>query len=316
MPQYQRKTSKGLRWWYKFSYQRKTYHSKAIYLSKNEAKRAEIRHYEQLEREAKKPSHKPVVSLRQAIEERLDYVEVKKSKKYYDDNKRYLSILLKEFDDVSIDTIEKSRITSLLLDISKDLQARGKDNYTVNAMLRCYKALFNFTIDNHELDIKNPCMKIELFSIDRKLKYIPPDREIEAVLEICDQGQQQLIEFVKETGCRISEALNVYGRDIEEGTVVLYTRKSRNSDLVPRRVPLSITFERVKPDERIFARWNEYPKFLEKKIKQLGFKEWSWHNLRHRRASLWSKEGKPIFEIMSLLGHSNMTTTQKYLQLL
>jgi integrase len=315
MSQYQRKTSKGFRWWYKFSYDRVTYHSKAIYLSKNEAKRAELKRYEELELQARNPSVKPNLSLLEAINERLDYIEVKKSKKYYDDNKRYFSIFLDKFDDIPVDTIEKSRITSLLLDTSKDLQKRGKDNYKVNAMLRCYKALFNFTIDNHELDIKNPCLKVDLFSIEHKLKYIPPDREIEAVLNICDQGQQQLLEFVKETACRISEALNVYGRDIEEGTVVLYTRKSRNSDLVPRRVALSMKFE-VKPDERVFARWNEYPKFLEKKVKTLGFKEWSWHNLRHRRASLWSKEGKPIFEIMSLLGHSNMTTTQKYLQLL
>jgi site-specific recombinase XerD len=71
-----------------------------------------------------------------------------------------------------------------------------------------------------------------------------------------------------------------------------------------------------KPDEKVFKRWNKRPKFLERKLKQLGLTVWGWHNLRHRFSSKLSKEGKPIFEIMSLLGHSNIETTQIYLQLL
>jgi len=50
----------------------------------------------------------------------------------------------------------------------------------------------------------------------------------------------------------------------------------------------------VTADERVFKEWNEYPKILERKVQQLKH-HLGGHSLRHRRASLLSKEGKPIF---------------------
>ncbi|MBL8008366.1 MAG: tyrosine-type recombinase/integrase, partial [Ignavibacteria bacterium] len=108
------------------------------------------------------------------------------------------------------------------------------------------------------------------------------------------------------------------GRDIGNTFVILYTRKSNNSNSVPRKVPKPEWLDKqmFPDDERVFKEWNEYPKFLDRKVRQLKQLPWGYHSLRHRRASLWSKEGKPIFEIMSLLGHSTIETTQIYLQLL
>ena len=48
MAQYLRILKKGNRWWFKFSYQSKIYFSRAIYLSKIEAKRAEHEKYEEI----------------------------------------------------------------------------------------------------------------------------------------------------------------------------------------------------------------------------------------------------------------------------
>jgi integrase len=320
MPQYQRKVRQGIRWWYKFSYEGLTYHSKAIYLTKNEAKRAENDRYKEIEQQAQNPSHKPDLSLLDAINERLDYVEIKKSKHYYKDNKRYYTKLVDHFGDVSIRDISKRSIQDFLLETSKNLQNDKKDNYSVNAMLNVYKALFNYVIDNHELEMRNPCSKIEPFPVDKKLKYIPTDKDIEAIKNICDEEQELLINFVMETGARINEPLRITGKDITNEFVILYTRKSKNSNLVPRKLPLPECIKEKEiallPDKRLFDRWIEKPKFLERKVKLLNQRPWNWHNLRHRRASLWNKEGKSLYEIMSLLGHSNLKTTQGYLQLL
>ena len=56
-----------------------------------------------------------------------------------------------------------------------------------------------------------------------------------------------------------------------------------------------------------------YPRFLEEKVKELDLPKWNWHGLRRRRASIWANEDKPLFQIMMLLGHSNISTTQRYL---
>ncbi|MGV8018288.1 MAG: tyrosine-type recombinase/integrase [Ignavibacteria bacterium] len=316
MAQYLRNLKKGNRWWFKFSYQNKIYFSKAIYLSKIEAKRAEYLKYEEVSNQARNPSVKPILELLEAINERLDYIKIKKSKAYYRENKRYYSGLYKHFGNRQIEHISKSDITKFLLQMSQKFRQQGKGNYAVNAALRIYKALFQMMIKNHNLDMKNPCVGIDFYPIEKRIKYIPTDQEIKAVKNICDAEERLLIDFIIETGSRISEAIRVKGKDIGNGYVVLYTRKSKNSNLIPRKVPCKIKLPELKLEDRLFSRWSDTPRFIEKKVSKLGQHNWSHHNLRHRFASLLSKEGKPLFEIMLLLGHSNLETTQLYLQLI
>lgn len=318
MPQYQRKIKHGIRWWYKFSYGGLTYHSKAIYLSKNEAKRAENEKYKKVEQQAQNPSQKPDLSLLQVINERLDYIEVKRTKNYYKANKAYYTRLLDHIGDIPISQIKKKDINDFLIEMSKEAKRAGNDNYAVNYMHNLYLALFNHAIEQHELEMRNPCSGIQFFAVKKKIKYIPSDKDIVDVRKLCDPEQLRLFDFVAETAARISEPLKITGKDILEEHVILYTKKSRNSNIVPRKVPKPDCIKDISigENERLFGRWEDAPNFLERKIKTLKQRRWNWHNLRHRRASLWNKEGKSLFEIMSLLGHSNLSTTQKYLQLL
>lgn len=316
LAQYSRKLKKGIRWWFKFDYKGRTYISECIYLSKNEARKAENSKYSEISKRRAGYAEKPILSLLEAINERLDYIQTKKSKHYYKQNKHYCSLLYKEFGIIAIDQITKSDMNSFLLEMSQTLQTNGKDNYAVNAALRIYKALFQMIIKNYDLNISNPCIGIEVFSVKRKMKYIPSDENIEDVKALCNDDQKLLVDFVLETGARINEALQITGKDIGKDFVILYTRKSKYSDLVPRKVPIRFHLPDVESDERLFKLWNNNPKFLEKKIRKLKQKEWNWHNLRHRYASSLSKEGKPLFEIMTLLGHSQLSTTQNYLQML
>lgn len=316
MPVYSRELAKGLRYFYKFDFQGKVHKSKIIYLTKADAKKAEAKAYDHIAKQVSADT--TILNLYDIIDERLDVLQVKKSKGYYRDNKRHYKLLLNHFGNKPIHNISKSDINTFLMKMSKKQQKKGSDNYTVNAMLRNYKALFNYAIDTYELDIKNPCHKLKFYPIEIKLKYIPPDEDIKAVKKICDPKQMILIEFLEDTGARINEALRLKGSDMLHDSVILYTRKSKNSNLTPRKVPKPKCLEQLhfKPDERVFSEWGEQPKFLERKIKVLKQHLWGFHSLRHRRASMWSKEGKPIFEIMSLLGHSQISTTQGYLQLL
>lgn len=316
MGQYPRKLKRGLRWHYKFDYNGVTYFSTFIYLSKGEARKAENARYDEVSSKLVKASYKADLSLKEAIKSRLLYIKGKKSKRYYIENKSYYNILLDRFDDIPIENIRKSDINTLLLETSADLKSNGFDNYKVNSMLRITKALFNHAIDENDLNIKNPCVGIKPFSVKRKLKYIPPDEDIEAVLNICDDEEKRLINFVRESACRINEALRFTETDLFPDYIILYTRKSKNSDLVPRKVPRPHCLKGIslKTDELLFVRWTTYPRFLEDRVKELGQRTWSWHNLRHKKASEESKKGTPLFDIMCLLGHSNLKTTQGYLQ--
>jgi len=319
--QYSRKLKKGFRWFYKFDYDCKMYSSKCIFLSQKDAKKAETKRYDEVSKSISNPDKKPSMSLLTLIESRLDYLKVKKSENYYKATKSYFKLLLTELGkDCLIAAISKQHINTFLLARSEEYQKRGRDNYRVNAMLRAYKALFNYGIQQLDLHLTNPCIGLGLYSIKKKLKYIPTDKEIQQVLDMCDEEEKVLIEFVQETGCRISEAMRFTDTDINGENIVLYTRKSKNSDLTPRVVPAPKVLDKLMPLKKnckIFGRWKTHPKFLEDKIKKLKQpRRWNWHNLRHRYASILSKQGRPLFEIMMLLGHNNLSTTQKYLQLL
>lgn len=315
MGQYRRKLKKGERWFYSGQYLGQKYFSKAIYLTKQECKKAERARIDEIDLSKRSPIK--VMGLHDLMEDRLDYLKLKKSHDYYRETKRYFKTALSHWgNSKSANEISKQDINSLLMSEAKRLQGKNMTNFKVNSMLRSLKALFNYGIRFHDLDIKNPVSFVEFYPIDVHLKYIPTDKEIEAIRETLTKNQKFLFDFAEQTGCRIMEAVRFKAEDIDGDLITLWTRKSKNSNLTPRRIPKPECLADFSGDGKVFAEWNALPRFLNEKVKKTVQKNWSWHNLRHRRASLWAKNGLTTFEIMIRLGHSNLSTTMRYLQLL
>ncbi|WP_408997911.1 tyrosine-type recombinase/integrase [Syntrophus buswellii] len=313
MGQYSRKLKRGVRWFYSGQYLGQKYFSRAIYLTKQEAKRAEREKIEELDELARNPISG--ITLIELMEARLDYLEAKKSKMYYRDNKRYFKIALDYWGrDRAADSITKKDVHDLLLAEAKRLKESKRQNYAVNALLRSLKALFNYGIKIYDLK-QNPFLMAELHSIDVKLKRIPSEAEISAVREKMTDSQKFLFDFVDQTACRVSESLRFRAEDIDGELITLWTRKAKNSNLTPRRIPKPECLTRYRGRGKVFE-WTDHPGFLEKYIKEAGQKPWNWHCLRHRRASIWANDGMTIIEIMNRLGHSNLSTCQRYLRLL
>lgn len=315
MGQYRRKLKKrGWRWYYRGQYLGQKYHSKAIYLTKKEAKDAEREHIGKIDSFMRNP--KLPMLLFDLMEKRLDYIKLNHSKFYYTENKRYFKKGLALWGyNLHVHEIKRKDMEDLLMAEAKRLKQAQRTNHKLNAMIRCYKALFNYGISTHDVDAVNPCFGIKFYPIDTKLKYIPDESEITQVKEISTLDQRLLIDFVYQTGCRIMEAIRLKPEDIEKDTIVLWTRKSKNSNLTPRRVPKPDCIKGL--DFKGFPQWQGYPRFLEAKIVKLELKvKWNWHNLRHARASIWANDGMTTIEIMARLGHNNIETTMRYLQLL
>ncbi len=311
---YKRKLAKGIRWYYSGQFQGQKYFSKAKYLTKTECLKAEREKLIEMEQNIDKPQNE--MMLVNVMSARLDEIKTNHSYCYYKESQRYYKMLIQQVGNVPVTSVTKAQINSFLLEYSKNLRGRGRTNHGANAMLRSIKAIFNYAIRIFDIDTRNPCVGIKLFPVDINLKYIPSEQEIALVRDALDNEECFLFDFVEQTGCRISEALRLSFEDIQEGLVTFWTRKAKNSNLTPRRIPVPESLVEVKGEGCVFKRWNEKPRFLEKRIKKLCSKKWNWHNLRHRRASIWANEGRTLLEIMQLLGHSNLSTTQKYLQIL
>ena len=254
---------------------------------------------------------------------RIETLSLTRSLDYVKENRRILNKMLDIFGDISVAHISKPMIHKLLLGYSSDLKQRGKTQHKVNSMIRILKAFFNYCIDIQEVEMKNPVKGIPKFSITHKLKYIPPQRHIDEVALHLNQRQWELYRFVEETGCRVMEAVRLNANECQPRGrfphVVLWTRKAKNSDLTPRRIPFPECLRggHLARSGRVYPEWTSYPTFLYDTLRGLELSpKWNWHNLRHRRASIWAHEGMSIVEIMQRLGHSNLSTTQIYLQLL
>jgi len=239
---------------------------------------------------------------------------------YNRDNQRTFKRLLKDVGDVQLDAIKRPMIHQFLINESKRLKKAGKGNYEVNAELRYIRALFNYAINDLEVLDINPAKKIGFYPIDKKLKYVPSESDFELVYQEAHRQQQGLIMFVKESGCRISEALRAKGSDIDlhMDLLTLWTRKKKNSDLTPRRIPLPDVLREYKcaDDEKLFDEWVKNPRFIEKICKKIKIKVFGWHAYRHRKASILAKNNVPLVEIMAILGHDNIEVTQIYLRVL
>jgi integrase len=290
----------------------------AIYLTKTEAKEAEALKLKEIEKEIKNPRDK--MTLFELCSNRLDYIKASKSQDYYKDNQRTFKRLLKEIGDIQLDTIKRPMIHQFLINESKRLKKDGKDNYEVNAELRYIRALFNYAINDLEVLDINPTKNIGFYPIEKKLKYVPPEPDFDLVYDEALPEQKRLITFVKASGCRISEALRAKGADIDlhMDLLTLWTRKKKNSNLTPRRIPLPEVLKSFKcgDDEKLFDGWVKNPMFIGKICKRNKIKVFGWHAYRHRKASLLAKMNMPLVEIMAILGHDNIEVTQIYLRVL
>jgi integrase len=127
------------------------------------------------------------------------------------------------------------------------------------------------------------------------------------------------------TLARIREINNLKWTDVHEKYLTLWTRKSRNSNLEPRDIPLNSVLREViaqipKEGEYLFInprtnkKYDYRDKFLGTLCRKAGAKVFTFHCLRHFGASLLSSSGAGTGDIQGILGHASASTTDGYIQ--
>lgn len=133
---------------------------------------------------------------------------------------------------------------------------------------------------------------------DRLMVHLPPDL-------------RPLVRFTILTGLRLSEALAVRPEHVQ-GNVL----RARLKGTKLGRIPLT--------DEAVtIIRQNDwsglYFKSVQRSFKraalQCGWKDVTFHTLRHTTASRLVQKGASLMQVKELLGHNSITTTQRYAHL-
>lgn len=200
---------------------------------------------------------------------------------------------------------------------------------TANRRIRTLKALWNW----HKSELNgNPWQAVKPFPEEEFVKYVPSKDDVEKVFAAATQQERDILTVISYTGARLSEVLNLKWEDVLDGSIRLWTHKSRNGSKTSRLVPVGHTLRDVLTRLHPLSEGSPYVfvnpathgpyrrnqpsicHMLKRLCREAGVREFGFHALRHYFASMLVSTNKvTLCDIQHMLGHQRATTTDTYL---
>ncbi|MGD9637523.1 MAG: tyrosine-type recombinase/integrase [Alphaproteobacteria bacterium] len=219
-----------------------------------------------------------------------------------------------------IDTVDISRLHNTM--------KQSRSSATANRTLSIIKHMFNVAISWGEIN-KNPAKGIKKFRENQKERYLSVE-EIKRLMAVLNEEKNHsiasLVMLLLFTGARKSEALKMKWSDVDFKNAIWTVPQENSKSRKVRHIPLSNiairilqNIERVEDSPYVFVgRYDIYkpmnsPKKTWYKIRELaGLPDVRLHDLRHSYASLLVSNGRSLYEVQKILGHSSPNMTQRY----
>lgn len=234
-----------------------------------------------------------------------------------------------------------------ILDVEKDtvggylqwLTGQGKSPATVSRSLASIKSLFNFLVSEQILEV-NPAQDVQTVKAEKKLPQVLTGKEVELLLaqpqctDMKGYRDKAMLELLYATGIRVSELISMNVSDVSlDGGFVRCTGKGKERiiPLYPAAVTaLSEYIRNIRPN--MIAAYDEQALFVNlngERMSRQGFwkiikhyqekaqidKDITPHTLRHSFATHLLENGADLRSIQEMLGHSDISSTQVYAQL-
>ena len=239
-----------------------------------------------------------------------------------------------EKNDINYVKMNKEDIKAYL----KYLQEIGKKPSTISRNLASIRSFYQFLIRNKKVK-HDPTDDIQSPKVAKRVPSVLTSQEVELLLEqpkdvdLKGTRDKAMLEFAYATGMRVKEiiSLNLEDVNLEEGFVVCHSAsKARNIPL--GSMSLKALTEYIKEARPILIH-NEKEKALfvnvnGKRLTRQGFwkivkyykeqahitKDITPHILRHSFATHLLQNGADLKAIQTMLGHSDISSTQVYMQ--
>lgn len=241
----------------------------------------------------------------------------------------------------SVNINKSNRVNDkLILDYLSYLSVKGKSEATKMRILASIRCFFKYLV-LVEIVKNNPCDTVKLKSSSKKMPGILDANEIILLLSQPDTEDlkgirdKAMLEILYATGIKVSELLDltVYDFNMQIGILHLHNKsKERIIPMYPAAVKsVSEYLLKVRPlivdnknEDRLFTNMNGqamsrqgFWKIIKRYADMAGIKgEITPHTLRHSFAAHLLENGANLKDIKEMLGHSDISTTQIYAQLM
>jgi len=232
--------------------------------------------------------------------------------KYYKNHVRYHQQLLSyykgSFNLYQLQPVDVLKFHTYLKGKYKAPSTRNKYYLALSSILRHAR---------EDMGMDVPVVKFKLEKIKHTRKYIYTQEQISDILAFYqdDIFMRDLITILADTGCRLSEALNINAlTDVRDGVLTITINKAD----VPRAIPLTPRCVDVLQNRTNFQELNIHQvqrRFNSMKRTLSLSSEATLHGLRHTFATRLVTRGASIDVVQNLLGHKNIQTTQIYAQI-
>jgi integrase/recombinase XerD len=219
------------------------------------------------------------------------------------------------------------------------LTDQGKSPATVSRSLASIKSLYNFLLSQERIE-ENPAAEIQSVKAEKKLPQILTGKEVELLLEqpkctdMKGYRDKAMLELLYATGIRVSELISLNVSDVSlDGGFIKCTNKDKERiiPLYPAAIKaLSDYIKDIRPN--MIASYDETALFVNlsgERMSRQGFwkivkhyqetahieKDITPHTLRHSFATHLLENGADLRSIQEMLGHSDISSTQIYTQL-
>ena len=220
----------------------------------------------------------------------------------------------------------------------KYLQEEGKKTSSISRSLASIRSFYQYEVKNKKVKV-NPTESVQAPKVEKHAPSILSSQEIELLLnqpqniDLKGTRDKAMLEFAYATGMRVTEiiSLNIEDVNIDEGTVVCKTA-SKNRTIPLGSLSLKALKEYIEQARPVLVR-NEEEKALfvninGRRLTRQGFwkiikyykeqahitKEITPHVLRHSFATHLLQNGADLKSIQTMLGHSDISSTQVYMQ--
>lgn len=257
-------------------------------------------------------------------------------KGYYNGNNLMIQWLK---DNRNIADIEQVKTADIKAYIFYKLDNHAKDTY-INGIIKQMRAFFKYAVDN-EYIAKNPILNIKWARESKPLIKTFTDKQAKLLTNVftnanyIESRNKTIVIMLLDTGIRANELCNISDNSISGNVLTIFGKgnKERQVGISPILQKQIITYIRMKKlyfedkiihNESFFlsrtgrkCTVNTIENVLTKAGKMIGIDDnirCSPHTCRHYYAQTMVKRGIDIYSLSRLLGHENISITQRYLE--